>query len=298
MTYCDSIVYKIRNGKSYATEFDTHAFNLLTLKKYLEIVLESIKKDIGKNVQGKKIFLDPKITYALPATEKQFSGNLPSGSSIALPSNMVIGVNWSNVNGQRIDLDLSLLGDTKYGWDDSYRSNHEGDILFSGDITDAPVSATEAYYLKRQTDDTFLLLLNYFNIPSEPNSNAVPFKLFAAHEQGIDFNHNYTVNPNKVELIIPNLIDVSQMMLGLMILSKQNIVFYLGQTALGNSISSSDKPYIQHARKFLISSFTNPISLNQMLVDAGAIIVSKKEDAEIDLSVEALQKESIIKILM
>ncbi|GAG61291.1 unnamed protein product, partial [marine sediment metagenome] len=52
----DSILYRIRNGKAYATDFDFK--NKIVAKHVLAIVLDSITENIGKNVKGKKsIFL-------------------------------------------------------------------------------------------------------------------------------------------------------------------------------------------------------------------------------------------------
>ena len=47
------------------------------------------------------------INYTLPATEKQFIGYFPSGTSISIPKEMIFGIHWENVNTHRIDLDLS-----------------------------------------------------------------------------------------------------------------------------------------------------------------------------------------------
>ncbi|MBA7553678.1 hypothetical protein ES705_46274 [subsurface metagenome] len=104
-------------------------------KHVLAIVLDSITEDIGKNVKGKKIYIPDYINYSLPATEKQFTGNFPSGTYISIPQDMIVGIYWENVKHNVVDLDLSLISPAgKFGWDSRYRSD-EGNILFSGDIT-------------------------------------------------------------------------------------------------------------------------------------------------------------------
>jgi hypothetical protein len=79
--YCkDSIVYKVRNGRGWTTDFswDTNANNVVD--DALNIVLDSIANDMVDNVYGKVIYIPENIHYTLPATEKQFSGFLPSNS--------------------------------------------------------------------------------------------------------------------------------------------------------------------------------------------------------------------------
>ena len=62
----------------------------------------------------------------------------------------------------RIDLDLSMMNvGGKIGWDGMYRSSH-GDVLFSGDVTDAPLphGASEFFYISKQTNNSYLFMLN------------------------------------------------------------------------------------------------------------------------------------------
>ncbi len=190
----DSILYKIRNGKGYATSFNLNQGDYQTIKK---IVVDSIIKDISKNVKGKKIFIPDYITYALPATEKQFTGYFPSGTCITIPKDMIFGINWENVGKQRIDLDLSLVNsDIKVGWDAYYRTKNR-EIMFSGDMTSAPppYGATELFYVKRQALNSYILFVNFYNFRKEVD---VPLKIIIAHENPRNFGKNYMVNPNNV----------------------------------------------------------------------------------------------------
>ncbi|GAH73659.1 unnamed protein product, partial [marine sediment metagenome] len=126
----DSILYKIRNGKAYATDFFFSGKE--RAKQILAIVLDSITENIRKNVEGKKIYIPDYINYSLPATEKQFTGNFPSGTYISILQDMIVGIYWGNVKHNVVDLDLSLISPRgKYGWDGCYRDD-ERSILFSG----------------------------------------------------------------------------------------------------------------------------------------------------------------------
>ena len=160
----DSIIYKIRNGKGWAEPFDFG--NIAKAKKVLSIVLDSVVGDLRNNVEGKTIFIPDYIKYALPATEKQFTGNFPSGTCVTVDKDMVFGVHWNDVDHNRIDLDLSLMNPEtgKIGWDSNYRTE-ERDILFSGDMTSAggKNGATELFYVQRQLKQEFIMFLNYYN---------------------------------------------------------------------------------------------------------------------------------------
>jgi len=204
MSGSNSIMYKIRNGKAFATTLDFE--NVEGTRKAYTTILNSIAKDLA-HLKGKEFYIPENVTYALPATEKQFTGNIPSGTYISIPDNMIFGIYWENQkagerkhndpfdylgygedthNGnRRIDLDLHsmALNAGHIGWNAGYRSD-EGSILFSGDITDAPNGATELFYMDKNYNDTILLTLNYYNFDSKL---PVPFKILIGKEKPILF---------------------------------------------------------------------------------------------------------------
>jgi hypothetical protein len=294
-TNADSILYKVRNGKGYATEFKFSEHQ--DAQVLLDLVLNSIIKDVEKNVKDKKIYIPEAINYALPATEKQFTGMFPSGTYIEVPKDMVFGVHWDNIGHNRIDLDLSLLTtDQKYGWDASYR-NDERTILFSGDMTDAlkPNGASELFYVKKQEDTAVLMLVNYFNFDKEVE---VPMDIFVAQASITKMQKNYMVNPAKILAVAKSSINQKQKILGVIMIGQDESRFYFSETYVGNSITSSNKPYMNQTRKYLFNFYTNTISLNEVLKSAGAKLVTNKTLADIDLSPESLEKDSIIKLLI
>jgi len=291
----ESILYKIRNGKGYATKFN---FKQKTAaKNILKTVLDSIIKDLNKNVKGKKIYIPSNVTYTLPATEKQFTGDFPSGSYVSVSKDMIVGIHWENVPGHSIDLDLSLLNEKngKIGWDSCYRTE-ERDILFSGDITDArrPKGASELFYIKRQTMNNFIILVNYYNFNS---SVEVPFKIIVGKEEPKNFGNNYMINPNNVICIAKSKINNTQKILGLLTITTTGCKFYFAETYLGKSITSSGNDFITNSRKYLSSFYRNTISLNHVLKEAGAILVKDKDDCDLDLSPESLEKDKIINLI-
>jgi hypothetical protein len=291
----ESILYKIRNNKSFATTFSFKSYD--KAKKVLGIVTDSIIKDISKNVKGKKIYIPDYIEYALPSTEKQFTGYFPSGTCISLPSDMIFGIHWDNVDNNRIDLDLSTINidNEKFGWDGSYR-NSDRTILFSGDMTDAqkPSGATELFYVRKQLQNSFLLFVNYFN---HDENIEVPFKIIVAKEKISSFGKNYMVNPNNIVSIANSKIKEKQKVLGFVKVTTKTSKFYFAEINLGQSISSSDNEYTKHTIKYFNNFFSNTISFNSILEKSGAIITRDKENYDLDLSPENLEKDTILNLI-
>lgn len=282
-----SILYRIRNGKGFATGFDFT--NKASAQKALDVVLSSMEKDIRPNIEGKKIYIPGYIEYALPATEKAFTGNFPAGTCIRLDSSILVGIHWQNVGG-RIDLDLSCISPqgTKVGWDADYRT---GSVLFSGDMTDAPgpKGASELLYTEAGAGQ-YILFVNYFNFQKDIN---VPFKIVVAQEKPQGFERNCIIDPNNVLSVTETAINKRQKVIGLLVAGKE-CRFYFIETSIGGSISSGFSEYTKHAVGYLSSFYENPISLNDILERAGAIMVTDKNECDIDLSPECLERDTVL----
>ena len=291
----DSILYRIRNGKSYATKFEF--YETAYAKEILDIVSESIVRDLSGKVKGKKIYIPEYIKYALPTTEKQFTGNFPSGTCVTISDDMIFGIHWKNIKKYRIDLDLSLIDSNgkKIGWDGAYRSDSR-DILFSGDITDAPgkKGASELFYVQNSNPKSMILFVNYYNYNSEVEA---PFQILVAKEKAKIFGENYMVNPNNVLATAEDTMTQKQRMLGLVEVDSDGAKFYFAGTNFGNSISSRSTEHAIWGQKYLQNFYTNMISLNQLLEQAGVELVDTREEADIDLSPESLEKDTIINLL-
>ena len=294
-----SILYRIRNGKGYATDFSF--IRPLAAKKWMDVVMESIVRDVNKNVAGKRIYIPEHVHYSLPATEKQFTGNFPSGTYVTVPKDIVFGINWQNVGDHVVDLDLSVISpeEGKIGWDTSYRDSG-GSILFSGDITDArgENGATELFYVRRQKKQALILNVNYYNFDAEVE---VPFKIVVAQEQVSSFGKNYMVNPNNLIATTNSKINQRQKVLGLLITTLDECRFYFAEAYVGNAITSSNSEVAEHSRKYLFGFYEGAIGLRDILGKAGAVIVAEENESmdniDIDLSPEALEKDSILSLL-
>lgn len=292
-TDADSILYRVRNGKSYAKAFSFD--NKQGARIIYEKVLASVVSDIKPNVDGKKIFIPNGLKYGLPATEKQFTGNLPTGTYVEVAEDMVVGVHWENLPSYRVDLDLSVSNaNGKFGWDGRYRDNQNG-IYFSGDITDAPKprGATEVFHIGGQARGSWLMNLNYYNF----SDNEVPFKIVVAQEGRENIAQNYTIDPNKIVALSNSVIDVRQKTLGVIVADETSTKFYFAEAEFEKGISARHTVAAEQARKYLLNYYTDSIVLNDVLVAAGAELVDQVADADIDLSPEAIDKTTILSLL-
>ncbi len=293
----DSILYRVRNGKGFADSFHFDKEKRKTSQAILSVVIDSIVRDVSKNVKGKKIYIPKYMNYTLPATEKQFTGYLPSGSYVDIPSDMVFGIHWKD-GSFRTDLDLSIMNPEtgKIGWDAQYRTE-EREILFSGDATSAggPNGATELFYVQRQSKTAFIVFVNFYNYEKDTE---IPFKIMVGTKDDKDFTANYMIDPNHVVCVAPTTIDQRQKVLGLVVGDTDRSRFYFCETYLGRSITARKNDFVEKARKYLFKFYEDTISLNDVLLQAGAILVEQKSSYEIDLSPEALKKDTILSLLV
>lgn len=288
-----SIMYRIRNGKAFSTTFDFK--NKEYAKKIYDIVFDSFIQDLS--VKGKKIYIPDFVNYALPSTEKQFTGYFPSGTYVSIPKDMVFGVHWDDVEYNRIDLDLSLvsISGEKYGWDARWRDDN-GNVLFSGDVTAAPQpnGASELFYINKQHVSKYAMCLNYYNFE---DCREVPYQIMIAQKQIDTLNKNYMIDPNDLIVKSNSVTKNQQKILGFVNISKNKCKFYFAETSIGNSIISSDKDYMKQGLDYLYNFYADSIYMKDVLIKAGAIIVDDNKECDIDLSPEKIDKSTFIDLL-
>ena len=297
---CSSIIYRVRNGRGWATDFDwnTPKFTKIT-QKALNNVIKSIAKDISKNVKGKKFYIPDNMHYALPATEKQFTGNFPTGSYITVPKDLIVGVHWYNQENKRVDLDLSVISKSgKIGWNSAHKSTNN-EVLFSGDITDAPKpnGATELFYLKKGIEEPHVLMLNDYTFGE--NDDPVDCKIVVARDTPKKFDKNYMLDINKIIVNTTIKLPTKQSILGLVNNVNGENRVYFANINIGNSIVSGNNEQADQSREYLVNSTISCIDLKDILVEAGASILHSTDDEEeyIDLSPEVVTKETFINLL-
>lgn len=304
----NSIVYRVRNGKAYATEFKPMSSRTAKAVQIIyDIVYNHLINRIKPIFENKNIYIPNIVQYAVPTSEKQFVGNMPEGSTLTVPrnNNMVIGVHWTNLANKRVDLDLKLLNkNSAYGWDASYYSN-SGDIVFSGDVTDAqlPNGATEAFLITPNVNaKSFLLTLNDFTQVKEE----IPFELFISSLDNASISKNYMVDPNTVQVLFHNKFEntdkskpTSSINLGFVQIdtNEVNIQFKNFETIKGsvNNPNEVNKRIYDYTNMYSEAQLT----LNELLKDSGANIVNSStvEKLEsVDVNGETLYKKVLVPV--
>jgi hypothetical protein len=272
LTNPQAIVYKIRNGRSWVDDFI--AKNPEATKRALDIVLASIKID-------KTVYVPEYIDYALPATEKQFIGNIPANTKISVKDNLMVGVYWENVKGHQVDLDFSSIDLTgKVGWNSVYKSDDEN-ILYSGDMTDARNGASELLYFGQDNKKVAALFLNYYNFDSD---TPVPTKIFVASEKPENFGSNYVAN----NIIIQSdfIVDQKQYFIGLV----YGNCLYLSASSIGKS-NVSGGALADKTREYLLNSTTSALKLSEV------VNITHERGDYLDLSPEKLTKDTFLGLL-
>lgn len=291
----DSIVYRIRNGKSWATNFE-YSGSKVNLNYALMLTITSIAHSLSEKLDGVKVLMPKGICYALPSSEKQFSGNIPNGSYIRLPEkDLIVGVYWENVGRYRVDLDLSMLSsDGKIGWNAGYRSSN-GNILFSGDMTDAHNGASELFYYRNSKgQESKLLSLNFFNYDPDV---VVPYKIIVASEEPDNFGEGYMVDPNNITSIVNMKIEERQQNIGLVVNVNGENRFYFLDDSFGNNRTSVFDEKAKQAFDFYMTKLTTSIDLEEVLSFAGAEIVYNELEEDDYIDLVNIDKTTLIELL-
>ena len=110
---------------------------------------------------------------------------------------------------------------------------------------------------------------------------------------------NYTLDPNNIVAVAQSIITTRQQVLGILISTPEECRFYFTEVSVGNSITSrADDGCGLHSRGYLLNFYTNTINFNDILKQAGALLVEDKEECDINLSPELLEKDTFINLLL
>lgn len=278
-----SFVYRIRNGKSWASEngsaFDAFEYNFETLLYYM-------KKRF--DFKGTKVYIPEDVDYALPTSEKMFVGNIPTGSKFYGES-LAVGIYWKNSWGAR-DLDLSGIGiGGKIGWNSDYY-NSRGSLIFSGDITNAPNGAVEYLYANYDLNEPTLVMNNVY-----VGSEECDYKIIVG--RGDDINRDYMMNPNNLFMETKCQSVKKQTVLGLFLPEddeKQS--FVLLNFGAGHARVSGNSKVTDIATKALYEQWNHTFMLNTIIEELGGKIVKNQNECNVDLSLDSLEKDTFIQL--
>lgn len=195
-------LYIIRNGKVFVKPYNGQTITDTNMGHFVALsnIYASCRKQLIDNLKGKACSVKFPEHYMLtcPTSEKNFIGDYPMGTGIKLSKDNVIGIYWKNEWGTR-DFDLSFMGmdGTRISWCNDY---NDGDVVYSGDITNAPNGANEVILFKNDSIPDGIVSVNRYN--GNPGSR---YRLFFGNEHRYsNFDHtdmyNYMVDPNNIKL--------------------------------------------------------------------------------------------------
>ncbi|MDR6514231.1 hypothetical protein [Chryseobacterium camelliae] len=277
----DTFVYRIRNGKSWTKKSAASSVN----EQNYDFILRFLQSKY--NLSGKKFYFPEDVEFALPASEKMFVGNIPSGTRF-YGERLAVGIYWENSWGAR-DLDLSGLNIAgKIGWNAAY-NQHGDQLMYSGDLTNAPDGAVEYLYADRNFAAPTLVMNNVFS-----GSPDCGYKIIIG--KGNDISYDYMMNPNSLFAEARCQSVQKQTILGLFMPKDGQQCFVLLNFGAGHSHVSGNTEVSFMATNALYQQWYEPVSFNQLVQELGAETVSLKEEADFDFSLDKLEKDSFTRM--
>ncbi len=274
-------VYRIRNGKSWIKEGDS----IGVLEVNFDFIIRYLKGRF--DLSSKKIFLPTDIKYALPTSEKMYVGNIPTGTRF-YGKKMAVGVYWENDWGAR-DIDLSGLNESgKVGWN-SWYSQGDGNLMYSGDITSAPNGAVEYLYAGRQLREATLIQSNVFS-----GEDKCGYKIIVG--RGDKVSKNYMMNPNNLFAEVKCNSVQRQTILGILTPKKDEQCFVLLNFGAGQVRVAGNNKWSVLATRALFQQWSKPYSFNKLIIALGAQIIENREEADHDFSLDKLERDSFTRV--
>ena len=309
-------VYKIRNGKTYVNKISlNHVLysNLHKLKSIMDYILNIIVAQVNTNFKNSvqyKIRIPSCVNYACPTSEKLFIGNIPEGTMIQtnnIDDGVVFGVHWYNVGDERVDLDLhvsNLL--THIGWNGNYKNTDDGEIYFSGDITNAPLpdGASECMYIRGVKQTNYLVTLNNYNA----SHLDVPYKLYISKANKEDVEKQHTFDINKLLVCCDNIIshNTNNVNIGQLVVDNNCMKFIFDCNSINSNISIPNTNIIDVILKYRQAKVTSQLTFRELFSALNNfnncdkfIVVDENYSGsvDIDLSFNKLDKMSFLNIL-
>jgi len=216
-----------------------------------------------------------------------FVGNIPTGSKF-FGKSLAVGVYWENSWGAR-DLDLSGLNiGGKIGWNANYKQG-KGDLMYSGDITEASNGAVEYLYAQNGLREPTLVTNNVFS--GKVNCE---YKIIAG--KGDEVDYNYMMNPKNLFMEAKCKSVQRQSILGILIPDGAKQSFVILNFGIGSSRVSGNSEVSRTATKALFQQWSDPLSFRALILELGAEIVVKAEDADYNFALDQLQKDSFMQV--
>ena len=220
-------------------------------------------------------------------------------------------MHWFNVvednEEVRVDLDLHLNSKkVDVGWQNDFGGANfinakQRKIIFSGDMTDAPINgggATEAYFVGESlADDMLMVNLNHYNHYAD--SKPVPFKLVLADVNQDRIDKKYLLAAHEIALCVPSEIDSGEMFLGFLNSDALGAKkFYFCSRNMGDRIVSKSNDLTAQVLSAMHTTFESFLSLKEILARAGAVLDVDRADCDINLDPAEVTKDILIGLLV
>ena len=287
-------LFQIRNGKIWVKEEEKEGkvsiglFDKICAASAIGIELHKRLK----NYRGITVYIPRGISYAVPYSEKQFSGAIPWGTAINATDEenaFTIGVHWVNDPDESgCDLDLHAHTPTKhFGWNSDYISV-DGEIIYSGDMTNAPApkGAAESFYINN-VNEPVILTLNAFRAKSNKQ-----FQFFMTKGEDDEMRERATFDASKLISAPLPLAFADKSSLSLGIFDNKTFYIYGGNVAEG-AVPSRNYP------KFIEALLNRMSSTYRFETLASALKINivhevPKDTPFLDLSPEALTVNTLL----
>lgn len=286
----DIRLFQIRNGKIWVREEEKEGKVSDKICAASAIGIELHKR--LKNYRGMTVYIPRGISYAVPYSEKQFSGAIPWGTAIGATDKenaFTIGIHWVNDPDESgCDLDLHAHTPTRhFGWNSDYISG-DGEIIYSGDMTNAPApkGAAESFYINN-VNEPVILTLNAFNAKSNKQ-----FQFFMTEGEDDKMRERATFDASKLISAPLPLAFADKSSLSLGIFDNKTFYVYGGNVAEG-AVPSRDYP------KFIEALLNRMSSTYRFEALASALKINivheaPKDTPFLDLSPEALTVNTLL----
>lgn len=277
----DTFVYRVRNGKSWVKTGKNSSVNEMNF----EFILTYLKSRF--DLSGKSFYFPENVEFGLPTSEKMFVGNIPTGTRFS-GEKLAVGIYWKDAWGA-YDLDLSALNiGGKTGWNAAYNQEN-GNLMYSGDMTSAPNGAVEYLYANRGLNIPTLIMNNVYGGSAECGYKIVIGK-------GDVISRDYMMNPNNLFAEVRCNSVQRQTILGMLLPKGEKQTFVLLNFGAGHSNVSGNTEIAVMATNALYQQWYEPISFNDLVQELGATVTTEKSEADLNFSLESLEKDSFIRI--
>ena len=163
--------------------------------------------------------------------------------------------------------------------------------MYSGDITSAPNGAVEYLYATNGLNEPTLVKNNVYQ-----GEDTCGYKVIIG--KGDKVSREYMMNPNNLLLDVRCDSIQKQTILGMLIPKKDKQCFVLLNFGAGHTRVSGNSDVSTLSTKALKEQWNKPLTFNKIVKILGATIVDSKDDSTVDLSLETLQKDTLMNVFI